>query len=155
MFYSPKIDGKLNEQLWNEISIAKDFTQIEPNNGQYEKFNQRTEVKICYDNRNIYFGAIMFDSSPDSILKELSKRDEENKNFDGFGIFINPFNDGQIEYKFFVTAGSTNRRKNISYRRGFKLEFRLEIISFYYRQWMDCGNRYTILLIEILNNSQP
>ena len=72
---------------------------------------------------------MMFDSSPDSILRELSKRDEENKNFDGFGIFINPFNDGQIEYKFFVTAGSSNRRKNISNRRRFKLEFRLEIIS--------------------------
>ena len=25
----PKIDGKLNEQLWNEINIATDFTQIE------------------------------------------------------------------------------------------------------------------------------
>ena len=51
----PKIDGKLNEELWNRINIAKDFTQIEPKNGKSEKFNQRTEVKICYDNRNIYF----------------------------------------------------------------------------------------------------
>ena len=110
----PKIDGKLNEELWRGINIAKDFTQIEPNNGQSEKFSQRTEVKICYDNRNIYFGAMMFDSSPDSILKELSKRDEENKNFDGFGIFINPFNDGQIEYKFFVTAAGVQIDAKIS-----------------------------------------
>ena len=110
----PKIDGKLNEELWNRINIAKDFTQIEPKNGKSEKFNQRTEVKICYDNRNIYFSAMMFDSSPDSILRELSKRDEENKNFDGFGIFINPFNDGQIEYKFFVTAAGVQIDAKIS-----------------------------------------
>ena len=30
---------------------------------------------------------MMFDSSPDSILRELSKRDEENKNFDGFLVY--------------------------------------------------------------------
>ena len=26
----PKIDGKLNEELWKRINIVKDFTQIEP-----------------------------------------------------------------------------------------------------------------------------
>ena len=46
----------------------------------------------------------MYDNSPDSILKELSLRDEENKNFDMFSIFINPFNDGQMEYNFAITA---------------------------------------------------
>ena len=47
---------------------------------------------------NIFTSVFMYDNSPDSILKELSKRDEQNKNFDGFGVLINPFNDGQIEY---------------------------------------------------------
>ena len=93
----PKIDGILDDNTWKGIEIAKDFSQIEPQNGKSEKFDQRTEVKICYDNKYIYFGAFMYDNCPDSILKELSKRDEQNKNFDGFGVLINPFNDGQIE----------------------------------------------------------
>ena len=42
----------------------------------------------------------MFDNHPDSILKELSKRDEDNKNFDAFNIYIDPFNNGQVEYNF-------------------------------------------------------
>ena len=46
----------------------------------------------------------MYDSAPDSILRELSKRDEIEKNCDVVGIYINPFNDGQIEYLFAVTA---------------------------------------------------
>ena len=100
----PKIDGKLNDQIWNDVDIAKNFSQIEPNNGKMERENQKTEVKICYDNKNIYFGILMYDTSPDSILTELSKRDEENKNFDVFGIFIDPFNDAQIEYNFSITA---------------------------------------------------
>ena len=32
----------------------------------------------------------MFDNHPDSILKELSKRDDDNKNFDAFEIYIDP-----------------------------------------------------------------
>ena len=100
---SPKIDGKLNDNIWQNLESAKNFTQLEPNNGVIEKKDQKTEVKICYDNQNLYFGIMMYDNAPDSILTELSKRDQDNKNFDGFGIWINPFNDGQIEYSFFIT----------------------------------------------------
>ena len=43
---APKIDGKLNESMWENIEIAKDFTQIEPNNGKPEREKQKTKVKI-------------------------------------------------------------------------------------------------------------
>ena len=110
----PNIDGVLDDNIWKGIEIAKDFSQIEPKNGKSEKYDQRTEVKICYDNKYIYFGALMYDNCPDSILKELSKRDEQNKNFDGFGVLINPFNDGQIEYKFFISAAGVQVDAKIS-----------------------------------------
>ena len=99
----PKIDGDLSDRVWSNLNIAKDFSQISPNNGTPEKQHQRTEVKICYDNKNIYFGVMMYDNAPDSILREISTRDAENKNFDGFGLFIDPFNDSQVEYNFMVT----------------------------------------------------
>ena len=51
----------------------------------------------------------MYDNAPDSILTELSKRDQENKNYDEFGIWINPFNDGQIEYNFSITAAGVQK----------------------------------------------
>ena len=110
----PKINGELNDDAWKNIDIAKNFTQIEPNNGKMERENQQTEVKICYDNKNIYFGVMMYDNAPDSILQELSKRDEENKNFDGFGVFIDPFNDAQIEYNFMVTAAGVQIDRKFS-----------------------------------------
>ena len=100
----PTIDGELNDKVWVNLNIANNFSQISPNNGTPERQHQRTEVKICYDSKNIYFGIMMYDNAPDSILRELSKRDDENKNFDGFSIFINPFNDGQMEYNFAITA---------------------------------------------------
>jgi len=111
---SPKIDGLLDDKVWNNLDIAKDFTQINPNNGRAERESQKTEVKICYDSKNIYFGIMMYDSAPDSILKELSKRDNKDKNCDLFGIFINPFNNGEIEYEFVITAAGVQSDAKIT-----------------------------------------
>lgn len=111
---SPRIDGKLNDSIWGNLHIAKNFSQISPNNGKSERTSQKTEVKICYDNKNIYFGVMMYDNAADSILKELSKRDEENKNFDYFAIYIDPFNNNQVEYSFSVSAAGVQIDKKIS-----------------------------------------
>ena len=109
-----KIDGKLNEKIWSNLPLAKNFVQINPNNGQKERDRQKTEVRICYNDQSIFFGVIMYDNAPDSILKELSKRDEENKNFDAFNIFIDPFNNGQVEYNFSVTAAGVQIDRKFS-----------------------------------------
>ncbi len=110
----PRINGYLDDAVWKNLDIAEDFSQISPNNGKAERENQKTEVKICYDNKNIYFGVMMYDSAPDSILRELSKRDEENKNYDAFGIFLEPFNDAQVEYNFMVTAAGVQIDRKFS-----------------------------------------
>ena len=82
----PKIDGDLSDRVWTRLNIANNFSQISPNNGTPERQHQKTEVKICYDSKNIYFGVMMHDNAPDSILRELSKRDESEKNYDLFSI---------------------------------------------------------------------
>tara|TARA_B100000959_G_scaffold279296_1_gene339188 strand:- start:499 stop:2820 length:2322 start_codon:yes stop_codon:yes gene_type:complete len=105
----PKIDGDLSDRVWTRLNIANNFSQISPNNGTPERQHQKTEVKICYDSKNIYFGVMMHDNAPDSILRELSKRDESEKNYDLFSIYINPFNDGQIEYNFMVSAAGVQK----------------------------------------------
>ena len=110
----PTIDGDLSDEVWTNLNIANNFSQIHPNNGTPERKHQRTEVKICYDSKNIYFGVMMYDNAPDSILKELSTRDEKMKNADYFGIWINPFNDGQVEYEFGVTAAGIQADSKIS-----------------------------------------
>ena len=110
----PKIDGVINDIVWKKIDVANNFTQFKPKNGLPERSYQKTEVKICYDNQNLYFAAVMYDNSPDSILKELSKRDDDNKNFDVFGILIDPFNNTQVEYNFIITASGVQIDKKMS-----------------------------------------
>ena len=110
---APKIDGVLDDNLWGNLNIASEFTQSLPNNGIPERNKQRTEVKICYDSKNIYFGIMMYDNAPDSILRELTKRDNLG-NTDAFSVYINPFNDGQIEYQLIITAAGVQGDAKIS-----------------------------------------
>lgn len=97
------IDGKFNESIWMKTPIAKDFFMFEPDNGTPEKIEFRSEVKVIYDNNALYIAAILYDSEVHLINKEITQRD----NFgtaDLFGIFVNGFNDGQQDFRFFVSA---------------------------------------------------
>ena len=97
------IDGKLNEEIWKDAPIAKDFVTLEPDNGKPIAENKRTEVKVLYDNDGIYIGAIMYDDQPNKIMKEIAQRDDFGSS-DLFGVFINGFNDGQQDFRFLVSA---------------------------------------------------
>ena len=98
------IDGNLNDSAWQKASIAKDFVMYLPGNGAPEPENQRSEVRILYSNDAIYVGAMLYDSAPDSILTQLTARDNYSQNNDWFGVFINPYNDGLSDFNFWVTA---------------------------------------------------
>src|ERR1035437_371353 len=68
-----KIDGNLDEPAWKDAPVATDFTELRPNYGAKE--NNKTEVRVLYDNNFIYIGGYCYDS-PDSISRELAGRDQ-------------------------------------------------------------------------------
>lgn len=85
------IDGQLTDSAWVFISGATDFTQLQPHPGISP--SQPTIVKFGYDDAALYIGARMWDTEPDSILHQLSQRDQK-LNTDDFGIWFSTFNDG-------------------------------------------------------------
>ncbi|MBG8553859.1 DUF5916 domain-containing protein [Hymenobacter guriensis] len=97
-----KLDGVLDEALWQQAPVATDFIQNRPKPGPHEQ--HPTEVRILYDDAAIYVGAIMHDVAPDSIKRELSARDNL-PNTDFFGIFLDTYHDKLNGYGFIVTAG--------------------------------------------------
>ncbi|MBG8552653.1 DUF5916 domain-containing protein [Hymenobacter guriensis] len=97
-----KLDGLLDEPIWQQAPIATDFIQNRPNPGPHEK--HPTEVRILYDDAAIYVGAIMHDVAQDSIFRELGERDNL-PNTDFFGIFLDTYRDKINGYGFFVTTG--------------------------------------------------
>ena len=99
------IDAELNEASWANAEVATDFVSLEPINGTPIPEEFRTEAKVLYSNDAVYIGVKLYDPNPEKILKELVERDEIGTS-DFFGVFINGYNDGQQEFRFFVTAAN-------------------------------------------------
>ena len=98
------IDGIVDDEQWNNQSfIASDFIMYEPDNGKPIPENKKTEVKVAHDNTAIYISATLYDNEPNKILKEITNRDVFGAS-DHFSVFINGFNDGQQDYRFYVSA---------------------------------------------------
>ena len=98
----PKIDGIPDELFWKTTPAATDFVEYTPRNGIKAPF--KTEVRFVYDDIALYALAIMFDPHPDSIFKELGRRDQVDQLATDYISFdILPYNDGLNMYEFKVT----------------------------------------------------
>ncbi len=101
----PKIDGVLNDVVWETAEIATDFTQFRPEMGVESKMHQKTIVKMAYDDNAIYVSAYLKDK-PEDIQKQLTSRDNFGQS-DFFGLILNPNNDAQNDTEFFVFSSGT------------------------------------------------
>ncbi|MBK6622939.1 MAG: carbohydrate binding family 9 domain-containing protein [Saprospirales bacterium] len=95
-----KVDGALDEAEWREAVLAEQFTQTVPSPGAPSK--HRSEVRILYNDVALFVGAILYDEQPDSIMQELTDRDQLG-NTDYFGIIIDAYKDGINGLGFLTT----------------------------------------------------
>jgi hypothetical protein len=99
----PRIDGVPYDPCWSSSENFSDFIQYEPYGGEPSKY--RTTVKMVFDNEAVYVCAVMYDSYPDSIRRELGQRDGDRDIVaDYFNVDIGPYNDGVNGYSFKITA---------------------------------------------------
>lgn len=98
----PKIDGLLDDAVWEGVPVATDFIELSPVPKRPESKEGATEIKIIYDDYAIYVSARMFDK-PDSVVHELVSRDNIG-NADFLGVMFDTFLDGVNGYGFYVTA---------------------------------------------------
>jgi len=69
---------------------------------------QKTEVWVAYDNEAIYIAAKLYDSSPDSIIARLARRDERVSS-DEFEFKLDPWLDHRTGFFFRVSAAGAIR----------------------------------------------
>ena len=62
------VDGVLDEVVWASVEPAQNFIQALPNTGALA--TERTEVRILYDDKTLYIGAILYDREPDKIIAQ-------------------------------------------------------------------------------------
>ena len=100
-----RIDGRLDESLYLGTSYS-DFIQYEPFNGA--KASQKTDMWIAYDDAAIYVGARMWDTSPDSIVGRIGRRDAY-LNADIFEIIIDSYHDKRNGFSFQINPAGSMR----------------------------------------------
>ena len=101
---APVIDGDLTDAVWDQAVPIVDFRQRFPDQGATP--SQRTEVRILFDDTALYIAAWMYDSSPDSIVARLGRRDAQLET-DLFGVFIDSHFDRRSGFYFGVSAAGT------------------------------------------------
>ncbi|MFC1608513.1 DUF5916 domain-containing protein [Candidatus Latescibacterota bacterium] len=95
-----KLDGFLNEPVWKTIEPMSDFTQRELVEGAPP--TEKTEVRVAYDEKNIYFSIVCHDSEPDRIIHNELAWDGDLASDDSFIIVLDTFNDQRTGYYFRV-----------------------------------------------------
>lgn len=98
------IDGLLTEPQWESAQPATDFIQRLPHTGQ--PATERTEVRLIYDDLNLYVGVHNFDSAGKKgiTIKDI-KRDFYTLDSDGFQIVIDTFDDDLNSFLFGTNPG--------------------------------------------------
>jgi len=92
----PLIDGKLDDDVWKNAAVLKDFYQVQP--GDNIAPSKPTEVMLGYDARFIYVAFHCYDE-PDKVRANIPKRDDIF-NDDYVGILFDTFNDKRKAYEF-------------------------------------------------------
>ncbi len=95
----PVIDGFLDEADWAAATVADGFIVFEPNEG--EEPTQVTEARVLYGDEALFVGIRAFDTSPDSIVAQLARRDDRPHS-DWVDVVIDSYHDRRTAFRFGV-----------------------------------------------------
>ena len=99
-----EIDGILSEQVWNDenTDVARDFFMVLP--ADTSLATQPSEVRMTYDEKNIYLSATFYSTIPGPYTVESLRRDFVFGKNDNVLIFIDPFNNQTTGFSFGANA---------------------------------------------------
>ncbi|NOZ60316.1 MAG: carbohydrate binding family 9 domain-containing protein [Calditrichaeota bacterium] len=101
------IDGRLDENFWQQAKFSDEFQQQEPGDG--DPPSERTEIAALYNGDYLYFGIKCFDSEPDKIIRTELRRDKRMDNDDYFEILLDTYHDKRSGFYFIFNPYGTKR----------------------------------------------
>ena len=97
------LDGHLDESIWELADVAENFSMILPQDDR--KATQFSEVRMAYDDKNIYLAVIFFNNTiKGDYVVESYKRDFSFGKNDNFLVAIDPFNNMTTGFAFGLNA---------------------------------------------------
>jgi len=103
--HSPKLDGTLDDPLWQSAKPVTDFRQREPHEGESATGN--TDVRIVFTRSAVYFGIHCYDSEPSRSVATELRRDASQGLDDHFKILIDSNHDRRDAYLFEINPLGT------------------------------------------------
>lgn len=95
----PVVDGDLSDPVWHTAPVAGDFVQMRPREG--DPASERTEARVLYDDDALYVAIRAFDSEPDSIAAQLTRRDQGSYS-DLVHVIVDSYFDRRTAFHFAV-----------------------------------------------------
>jgi len=93
------VDGKLNEEIWQQAPVINEFVQRDPAEGQAP--TMRTEARVAYDDGAVYVAVRAFDTDASRLVGILTRRDQRSPS-DWIRIVIDSYFDKRSGYEFGV-----------------------------------------------------
>ena len=101
-----KIDGVLDEPIWQSVEPIRQLYQIQPDQG--DPATEQSEVRIMYDGKKLYFGFIFYDSEMDKIVANDMRRDSSGLRSNDYGfLLLDTYNDRRnaVFFRFTLVGG--------------------------------------------------
>ena len=95
----PKIDGVLENPIWEEALKIEEFFQLSPK--EMGKPSEKTVAYIGYDHKNLYFAFRCSDSEPKKIRASVTNRDGCIDD-DWIVVFLDTFNEKRRAFSFII-----------------------------------------------------
>jgi hypothetical protein len=105
--HAPRLDGTLDDPIWQQAIPITDFRQREPYEGQ--PATEHTAVRVLYTRNEVYFGIVCRDSVANGPVATQLRRDVTQELDDYFEIIIDSRQDRRNAYVFQINPLGTQR----------------------------------------------
>ncbi len=105
------IDGVLDEAVWESAESANSFQQYFPTDSVLA--TQKTEIKMLFDDKNLYLGLRMDTKGKDYVIPSL-ERDFRAGGNDNISLLFDTFNDGTNAFLFGINPYGVRREALIT-----------------------------------------
>ena len=106
-----KIDGKIDEAVWQKLPRYDHFIQQEPLENQPP--TEKTFVRVGYSKHALYLAIQAFDTHPETIVGRFTRRDHTSAS-DWLSVLIDSYNDHRTAFYFAVNPNNVRIDKLIT-----------------------------------------
>lgn len=118
----PRIDGQLDDEIWNLGVWQGDFTQQQPRGGA--KGTEQAWVKVLFDKSSLFVAIICRDSEPDKIRDIFDRRDALSG--DMTGIAIDSYFDKRTAFEFNLSAAG--QKMDLKHQGDYQWDFNWDAV---------------------------